>query len=386
MASKRVRERPGDGVYAYETRAGTRYYFKYRKSDGRSATRRGFESPRAARRERERTVVSAARGEQLSTTETFGEFFDSWLRARRPYLEPGTYTDYEIHGRIRLTELRPIKLTRLSTATIEAWLAELVEQERYAPKTINNALTTLVACLNDAVRKGRMARNPAAAVRRLPAGHIERDYLRLPEIPVYLNACLPPYRPLAEVLVATGLRISEALALTWLDVDFDNSAIRVLRSGKPAGDGSTKGDRFRAVDFGPRLSGILLRLRAEQADRGGDGSKGPVFPGPGRWSTTEAAARMDRNTVSRSWHKRALKSAELRDMTLHSLRHTAAAAWLTTGRPLIYVQRQLGHASITTTERLYGHLETTFLRTAALETESAIWGERSGASSAGRPT
>jgi hypothetical protein len=102
MAPERDGSRSGDGIYAYETREGTRYYFKYRKSDGRSATRRGFTSPRAARRERERVVVSAAMGEQTSTTETFGEFFDAWLRNRRLYLEPGTYTDYEIHGRKRL--------------------------------------------------------------------------------------------------------------------------------------------------------------------------------------------------------------------------------------------------------------------------------------------
>jgi len=109
MAAEQGPKRAGDGIYPYETRAGTRYYFKYRKSDGRSATKRGFTSPRAARRERERTVVSAAMGEQLSTTETFGEFFDGWLANRRPYIEPGTYVDYNVHGRHRLASLRPIK-------------------------------------------------------------------------------------------------------------------------------------------------------------------------------------------------------------------------------------------------------------------------------------
>jgi integrase len=59
-------------------------------------------------------------------------------------------------------------------------------------------------------------------------------------------------------------------------------------------------------------------------------------------------------------------------MPLHSLRHTAAAAWLATGQPLMYVQRQLGHSQITTTERLYGHLEEGFMRHAAATTEDAI--------------
>jgi integrase len=375
MAAEQISTRRGEGIYAYETRQGTRYYFKYRKSDGRSATKRGFASPRAARRERERTVVSAAMGEQLSTTETFGEFFDGWLQNRRPYLEAGTYADYEVHGRTRLAPLRPIKLTKLSTQTIETLVAQLAEEGRYAPKTINNALATLVACLNDAARKRKLARNPAAGVQRLPARHIERDYLRLHEIPVYLDACAPAYRPLAELLIATGMRISEALALSWNDIDLENNAIRVLRSAKRDGDGSTKGDRFRSVDFGPRLATVLAELQAsrdEHAARGGGAA--PVFSGPGRWESTPRAQRMDRGTVTRSWHKRALANAGLRDMSLHSLRHTAAAAWLTTGKPLMYAQRQLGHASITTTERCYGHLEATFLRGAAAETEAAIWG------------
>jgi integrase len=368
-------KRPGEAIYAYETRAGTRYYFKYRKSDGRSATKRGFTSLRAARRERERTMVSAAKGEQLSTSETFGEYFDAWLANRRPYLEPGSYTDYEGHGRIRLAPLRPIKLSKLSTATIEAWLAETAKCGRWRPKTINNAVRTLVACLNDAVRKGKLVRNPAAGVQRLPDEHTERDYLRLNEIPVYLDSCEPFYRPLAELLIATGMRISEALALGWQDIDFDNHAIRVMRSGKRDGMGSTKGDRFRSVDFGPRLRGVLLDVKARQEELGLDrGGTGPVFLGPGRWPHAPGTARMERSTVARDWHKRALRDAGLRDMPLHSLRHTAAAAWLTTGKPLMYVQRQLGHASITTTESCYGHLEVTFLKGAAAETETAIWG------------
>jgi integrase len=59
-------------------------------------------------------------------------------------------------------------------------------------------------------------------------------------------------------------------------------------------------------------------------------------------------------------------------MPLHCLRHTAAAAWLSTGHPLIFVQRQLGHRSITTTEQHYGHRERSFTKTAAAQTERAI--------------
>jgi integrase len=45
---------------------------------------------------------------------------------------------------------------------------------------------------------------------------------------------------------------------------------------------------------------------------------------------------------------------------LHALRHTAAAAWLGTGRSLEFVRAQLGHSSAKVTSDYYGHLEQQF--------------------------
>ena len=51
---------------------------------------------------------------------------------------------------------------------------------------------------------------------------------------------------------------------------------------------------------------------------------------------------------------------------------TAAASWLTTGHSLIFVARQLGHRSITTTEQHYGHLELNLFTNALAATDNAI--------------
>jgi hypothetical protein len=69
----------------------------------------------------------------------------------------------------------------------------------------------------------------------------------------------------------------------------------------------------------------------------------------------------------------ALKRAGLRrSVRFHDLRHSAAAAWLAAGRPMMYVQRQLGHTDFGTTIRSYGHLEESFLPDAAERVEAAI--------------
>jgi integrase len=176
---------------------------------------------------------------------------------------------------------------------------------------------------------------------------------------------------------------SEALALRVSDLEPEDTggAIIVYRSRKGGTIGSTKSDRFRSVEIGPGLCAVLrgqLARRAELAS--GDLSRAVPFAMPvrtakrdnGRWESAGAGLPFDRTTVSRDWPKHTLQDAALRDMPLHALRHTAAAAWLAAGNSLMYVQRQLGHADISTTERYYGHLERHVLAAGAVATEEAI--------------
>jgi integrase len=342
-----------DGIYSYATAAGVRWRFLYRRSDGTQTTKRDFTSERAARDARRRLVEQVARGEIRHTKETFGAYWDRWLAHRHPYLEPGTWSGYEIHGRKRLVPafggltLSEITVDAVRSFAIE--VAEASEAGQIAIKTANNALDTLAICLNDAVKDGLIVGNPALLVGRLPPAHIERDYLRLGEIPRYLEACSDLYRPLTETLVGSGLRISEALALRPADVELEPTGGRIVvyRSRKRSGLGSTKSDRFRSVEIGPGLSGALRDLSAVRTEAGSDFLF--VMPvrerrfAPGRWESAGPERPFDRTTVSRDWHKHALQDAALRDMPLHALRHTAAASWLAAGNALMYVQRQLGH-------------------------------------------
>jgi integrase len=203
------------------------------------------------------------------------------------------------------------------------------------------------------------------------------------EIPRYLDACSELYRPLAELLIGSGLRISEALGLRLADLELEDTGgmIVVYRSRKNEAIGSTKSNRFRSVEIGPGLCAVLRDQVARRAElASGDRHDAFLFVMPlrtikrtqGRWESTGLARPLDRNTVSRDWHKQALEDAAVRDMPLHALRHTAAAAWLAAGNSLMYVQRQLGHADISTTERYYGHLERHVLAAGAVATEEAI--------------
>lgn len=139
----------------------------------------------------------------------------------------------------------------------------------------------------------------------------------------------------------------------------------------------TLSSRFRSVQIGPRLGETLQALRHERLAHDAD-DVGWSFlcppPRRGRYAGRTKPIPPHRKTVH-VWHEAALQDAAMRDMPLHSLRHSAAAAWLAVGHSLIFVQRQLGHRSITTTEEHYGHLghlRGSYVKDAAARTEAAI--------------
>ncbi len=335
-----------NGVYSDPTSSGLRWRFVYRRSDGTQTSKRGFSSQRAARDARRRLVEQVERREVRHTKETFGDYWHRWLERCRPYLEAGTWAGYEVNGRKRLVPAFGARsLGTLSVDDVRGVVvdvAEAVEAGEIAVKTVNNTLVTLVVCLNDAVEDGLIVANPALRVPRLPPAHIERDYLRLDEIPRYLDACSQFYRPLAELLTGSGLRISEALALRLSDVELETGGgvIVVYRSDKKGRVGSPKSDRFRCVEIGPGLGRVLGDQLARRGELDAGNAAAPLlFAMPvrvakrssGRWGSAAVGEAFHRNTVSRDWHKHALQDAGLRDMPLHALRHTAAAAWLAAG-------------------------------------------------------
>jgi integrase len=379
---RRARPRPsGDGVYAYETKAGTRYRFVFWQSDGSQSNRRGFTSRREASRARRRLIESIERGEVKVARETFGTFWTLFLDERRAYLTKGSIADLESHGRKRLLPaFGDAQLARLDETAVRRWMAEMakdVEAGRISAKTINNARTCLSVALNEACRRGLVPRNPCTNVRALPVERTELDYLRLDEIPKYIEACASYYVLLARFLIGTGARISEALGLRFGDVELEDCLVRIQRQRDRDGDAlkPTKGKRFRSVQIGPGLATAVREERDRRTATADDWLFLCPIPLRGQYSGRDVGAPPSRKTAH-DWPEAAVVDAGLRDMPLHALRHTAAAAWLATGHPLIFVQRQLGHRSITTTEEHYGHLELSFMREAVAETEARINGTK----------
>lgn len=346
------------------------FSIKYRTGDGTQVKKAVGPSRSEAQRALTAALAAVDRGDHQTTSrETFAEAAERWLEAKRPRIELATYRDYEIHLRHRLIPaFGSLKLRQITRPRIETYLSQLDHDGHLSRSTINASLIPLRQILGRAVRDGVLARNPADNADRdhplkLPYEPPTMLFLTREEAVRYLGACRDWYLPLAETLLGAGLRIGEAIALEWRDVNWDGSSIKVSRAAKNGSVGGTKGDRSRDVMVAPYLLELLREHRSQQATQAGLSKL--VFLSP-------EGFMLNRDNVRHRGHQPAVRAAGLSaGLRLHDLRHTAATLWLASGQSIYFVQQQLGHADIQTTIDRYGHPDAAAHREAAAK--AAEW-------------
>ncbi len=151
------------------------------------------------------------------------------------------------------------------------------------------------------------------------------------------------------------MRIGEATALQWQDIDFTNDYIVVRRNiphHRELETTKTKASQ-RKIDMSFEFSSELRRLRTERKKRAlADGKtfdvEGWVFP------NEDGTPIFYSNFLRRVWHK-SRDEEKVRRRTPHDLRHTWASHTLAARADLAYVSNQLGHANPSITLRIYSH-------------------------------
>lgn len=233
-------------------------------------------------------------------------------------------------------------------------------------RTVNYTHTILHRALKDAVRWGRLARNPADAADP-PQSRPKSDgvhYWGAETVHAFLDSSRAendPLFPLWVLLATTGMRRGEALGLRWRDVDLENGRARVLQTlvqiGSVASIGEPKtasGRRPISLDTGTvaALRAHRQRMRQERLLVGPDfNDNGFVFHQPdGSW--------LRPGVVSQAFLRRVGKY-ELPRLTLHGLRHTWATLALERGIHPRVVQERLGHSTIAITLGIYSHVSPT---------------------------
>lgn len=244
-----------------------------------------------------------------------------------------------------------------------------------AESTRRNCYTTLRKSLDDAVTNGLLGANPAHRIRQPGVNRHEARYLTTDEVRLLLTAAESHrYANVLRFILGTGLRRGEALALRWVDIDFDNATAKLRGSLTRRGSElvisgvKTKSSK-RTVALSEPMIELLRRHKAQQAaERLHAGSQwrdhGFVF-------TTLFGTPVEPQNILRTVRE-AAASAGIKPVTVHSLRHTYATAALLNGVPIKVVSSNLGHASIQITADTYGHVTDEAARDGATKVAEAL--------------
>jgi integrase len=259
-----------------------------------------------------------------------------------------------------------IPLDRLKPSDIDALVLALRSRTKddgtraLSDSTIRQTYTVLRSGLDGAVRDGLIARNPAALVSRPGVQRREAKHLDAADVAAVLRAAQPSrYYPVLALIVATGLRKGETLALRWDKnvLNLDEGWLKVRQTvGRIDGElvfSEPKTDRSRrTVPLSPAVVAMLRKHRTEQkAEKLRAGNQwqesGLVF-------TTELGGPVDPRNLLRVVEA-AAAAAGVEGVGVHTLRHSAAVGWLESGVHIKAVADLLGHSSIAITGDVYGH-------------------------------
>ncbi|MGP3686552.1 tyrosine-type recombinase/integrase [Streptomyces sp. IBSNAI002] len=270
-----------------------------------------------------------------------------------------------------------------SSDTVKAWVRQLERTKVYrgrmpdgspkgkpmSPKTIRNLHGLLSSILGEAVRSEPplRARNPCELTNlpRIDDAGAEDDedisFLTPQEVHALRAAfTLRQDQLMVDVKYGTGLRYSELTSLApkcVLDIDGVRPRVQVRRAWKRdehggyyIGTPKTKRSR-RTLRVSTSVVAALVELQAAAG-----------LDDDGLYFTGDKGQRLHYSTFHDRWQRAVKRAKEAglmpkhKNPTPHDLRHSHAAALISAGHGLTYVQRRLGHESVKTTSDLYGHL------------------------------
>ncbi|HLT70069.1 MAG TPA: tyrosine-type recombinase/integrase [Acidimicrobiales bacterium] len=313
---------------------------------------------------------------------TFGALLDQWIATKARRWSPSTMREHQRIVSRYLGPLRDVDVTRITTQTLDTFYAELAERggacrrrpacvdypcEHGGPlsaATVRRIHVVVRAALEQAVKWGQIARNPAAhaetgeVVEHEVTPPSDADVVRLLAAAEQVDERFAVFVLLA---VVTGARRGALLALRWSDVDLDAGTVRFSRvvvhglDGQPVERPATKGKRTApAVALDPVAVAALEAHHDRQFELAL--AAGVALPADALLFTDDPLGRRPwrPDNTSRRF-RRVVAEAGLTGVRLHDLRHFMATTLLSSGVDLSVVARRGGWARAATLLDVYAH-------------------------------
>jgi integrase len=349
----------------------------------------GYKTKREAERALSEAVTAAHAGVYVEPTkQNLRDFVEDWIAAIGPTLRPATLYSYDRNLRLHvLPRLGSVQLRRIDGGMLNSLYAQLLADGKQSngggglsARSVRYVHTIVHRAFRDAVRWGRITRNPADAADPPRASATARPTMKTwsaEELRAFLDYTAEHRLHAAFVTLATtGMRRGETLGLRWCDVDLTAGRLSIVqtviavnhdvRIGSPK---TARGRRTVALD--PGTIAELRRHRQQQlAERlimgAGFTDHGLVFCRPD-------GGPLHPERFSRTFEIEAAR-AGLPKIRLHDLRHTWATLALGAGEHPKVVQERLGHANVSITLDVYSHVTEGLHSDAASRVAGIIFG------------
>ena len=244
------------------------------------------------------------------------------------------------------------RITRITPQNILAYRSRLLNRKPKPLKkrTVNLHTRALKQLLLLARTEGHLAKLPMEGIKQLPEKHTERSLLKADEIiAMGTEALLNHERTGAQFseyisfLMYSGARCTEALKLTWKDIDFDND--QVVFPGEIA-----KGDT-RRTDFNKNLKNLLLTMKHNA------GESQYLFPS----FRTDAPVTSFKKIMVQIREKLGMEQ-----FTFHLTRHFFISQCVMSGIDYLTIAKWVGHKDGgVLIGKIYGHLNAAHMKAQA---------------------
>jgi integrase len=295
----------------------------------------------------------------------FKEYSKDWLNNNSGRWHVNTYARYEEVLRLHILpdpDIRNKTLKELNRQDIKKFLLRLFKKR--SSSSVEMAYSAIHGTYEDAIDDSIVHANPAKGLLRkvLPPKNRrkvkEADSFSMEERDLFIESAEErlklPEALILKVLVHAGFRLGEALAMRYQHLDFNKMTYQVCETYKRYRFSKTKTGKKRLVDLPEflvsELKNYILYLRKENLKNGIKYEVDLLFRDPkegGGWPFSQRKVQ--------GFMKKACRGAGLRFRNPHDLRHTYATILLMAHQSPAYVQKQLGHSSISITVDTYGH-------------------------------
>lgn len=318
-------------------------------------------------REIERKLEAKFLGKPVITEDvTVEEHIKEWFEIKKRELAPLTIEGYEaeLTNHI-LPSLGHYKLSELTTYIIDYFYQDKLKNGRrdgpggLSPGTVRHIHAILHQALEQAVKWGRLDKNPAAYANPPRQTEPDPNFYNIQQAKKFFSVISNEiHRDIFEYTLRTGMRRGEVLGLQEECLDWENEQIIVDRNlQKISRKGyilqkRTKNQRRYTIPMTKKVKEILLR--AIERNRQNKALLGDKYKDDGFVFCKEDGSVYNPIYITRLFKKYA-KKAGLKG-SFHDLRHSFATLRLQEGVDLRIVQELLGHKRIETTGNVYAHV------------------------------